>query len=123
MYSGEKRMSAFEKQFNANAGPIEQERFISSWEQYGPGILGHEQKFILSTGAYVRTLDCYDFNKRLLTSSNVNSDTIAVTPFSQLDPEVLAAIHTKLVDMGGTPPELPAAPGTLAVSRKSSLTL
>jgi hypothetical protein len=38
---------------------------------------------------------------------------ITVTPFSQLDRDVIVAARDRLVELGGAPPELPPEPGML----------
>lgn len=43
---------------------------------------------------------------------------VTVIPFSQLDRETLQAMHTKLCDIGGCPPDLPATNGALSPIRK-----
>jgi hypothetical protein len=49
----------------------------------------------------------YDFAARQVLTRHDHS--IAVTPFAQVDPESLAALRQKLIDLGGKPPELPSA--------------
>lgn len=64
---------------------------------------------------------CYyvavDFLTRTMVTRTGSSDGgVFVTPFSQMDREVLEGLRDKLVELGGTPPELeaqpPANPGT-----------
>ncbi len=57
-----------------------------------------------------------DFLTRTMITRTGSSDGgLVVTPFSQLDREVLVALHDKLVELGGKPPalapEAPTAPG------------
>lgn len=61
---------------------------------------------VLSTGIYAY----YDFAQRLRSSG---SPTPVITPFSELDRDVLVAARDKLVELGGQPPQLPAEPNTL----------
>jgi hypothetical protein len=49
----------------------------------------------------------YDFTARILTTI-YGSNSAAVTPFAQLDPEALVAMRNKLIELGGHPPELPS---------------
>jgi hypothetical protein len=51
----------------------------------------------------------YDFTARMLTTCN-GSNSVAIVPFSQLDPEVVTAMRDKLKALGGTPAEWPPAP-------------
>jgi hypothetical protein len=52
----------------------------------------------------------YDFLNRVRTTTYDSA--LTTTPFSQIDREVLIAMRDKLVELDGTPPELPAeAPG------------
>ena len=54
----------------------------------------------------------FDFLTRsMYTRTGSSEGGVTVTPFSQLDREVLVAMRDKLVELGGTPPELsPEAP-------------
>lgn len=56
-----------------------------------------------------RTFMNYDFLNRVLIVEKraPNIVTVATTPFSQLDREVLEAMRGKLVELGGNPPPLP----------------
>jgi hypothetical protein len=47
----------------------------------------------------------YDFALRIV---RFGRDFEGVLPFSQVDPEVLVTLYDALVEMGGTPPPLPA---------------
>jgi hypothetical protein len=59
----------------------------------------------------------YDFTQRVVMSSAG-----AMTPFAQMDREVLVMMRDKLVELGGQPPELPAeAPANPAPPRKFNL--
>lgn len=50
----------------------------------------------------------YDFLQRVMISrTDESKGGAAVTPFSQLDREVLSVMRDKLAEMGGKPPELP----------------
>lgn len=78
-------------------------------------------------GGYAAGLDSthmnYDFLNRVLIvekrAPNVVSHT--VTPFAELDTEVLTAMHGKLIELGGNPPPLPTASATrITLSRKAS---
>ena len=63
----------------------------------------------------------YDFTARMLTTCN-GSNSVAVVPFSQLDHDTLIAMRDRLIDLGGTPPELPAeTPATQPAARKLNL--
>lgn len=53
----------------------------------------------------------YDFAQRVRMSSITGSQ--LVTPFAELDREVLVAARDKLVELGGQPPQLAPEPGTL----------
>lgn len=61
-----------------------------------------------------------DFITRTMVTRNSYGDAgVVVTPFSQLDRDVLIGLRDKLVELGGTPPELPAeAPTPPAAPRK-----
>ena len=49
----------------------------------------------------------YDFAHRLLlTTTSGKSDHASVTPFSQLDSDVLSAMRDTLIKLGGSPPAL-----------------
>lgn len=80
----------------------------------------------VSLGQHIRARYCdlmlvYDFAHRLLiTATSGKSDHAQVTPFSQLDPEVLEALHAKLVDLGGNPPTLPSVDGQRSLIRKNN---
>ena len=54
----------------------------------------------------------FDFlTRNMFTRSGSSEGGVTVTPFSQLDREVLVAMRDKLVELGGQPPELaPEAP-------------
>jgi hypothetical protein len=62
----------------------------------------------------------FDFLTRTMVARTGSSESgLTVTPFSQLDREMLVAARDKLVDLGGNPPDLPAeAPSTPANNRK-----
>ncbi len=50
----------------------------------------------------------FDFMSRtLITGRSSSSVGFNVTPFSQLDRDMLITMRDKLVELGGTPPELP----------------
>lgn len=54
----------------------------------------------------------YDFAHRLLiTATSGKSDHAQVTPFSELDPEVLVEMRNKLIALDGKPPSLPENAG------------
>ncbi len=56
----------------------------------------------------------YDFMSRtLITGRSGGSVGFNVTPFSQLDRDALVTMRDKLVELGGTPPELPAEAPTI----------
>lgn len=57
----------------------------------------------------------YDFTARVLvTRADWGNDyNVNTTPFSQLDRDTLVAARDRLVELGGTPPALPAEPNTL----------
>lgn len=68
-------------------------------------------KYTVSAGG-VYLYQYYDFLSRVMTTHVQSSGpALAVVPFTQLDPEVLAAMHRKLVELNGTPPALPAEKG------------
>lgn len=52
----------------------------------------------------------YDFAQRQRTT-HINP--VVVTPFAELDRDVLVAARDALIDLGGKPPALPAEPSTL----------
>lgn len=62
---------------------------------------------VLSTGIYAY----YDFAQRLRTSG---SPTPTVTPFQDIDRDVLVAARDKLVELGGQPPQLPPEASTMS---------
>jgi hypothetical protein len=65
----------------------------------------------VSNGCY----DCYyDFMARMMFTEGT-----AATPFSQLDRETLVEFRKKLIDLGGTPPKLPAETPATASRRKA----
>lgn len=65
---------------------------------------------------------CYDFAARMMYGWGSGSGSYGVTPFSQLDREVLINMRDKLVDLGGKPPELPAeSPSAAQPARKFNL--
>lgn len=53
----------------------------------------------------------YDFTQRVRMSSVTGSH--VVTPFAELDRDVLVAARDKLVELGGQPPQLAPEPNTL----------
>lgn len=56
----------------------------------------------------------FDFMTRtLVTGRSSSSVGFNVTPFSQLDRDMLITMRDKLVELGGKPPELPAEAATL----------
>ncbi len=57
----------------------------------------------------------YDFNARILVvrSNYTREAGPSVTPFAQLDRDSLITMRDKLVELGGTPPELPPEPNAL----------
>lgn len=56
----------------------------------------------------------FDFMTRVMMVRTGSSDGgMNVTPFSQLDRDVIVAARDKLVTLGGTPPELPPEAPTL----------
>jgi hypothetical protein len=65
----------------------------------------------------------FDFMTRTMVTRNGRSDGgIVVTPFSQLDRDMLINMRDVLVDFGGKPPELPAeGPATQPPARKFNL--
>lgn len=72
-----------------------------------------ENDFVLSVsynvGSY-RHIMAYDFQARVMvmrTDSHGDGGAV-LTPFSQLDREVLAEMRDKLIALKGNPPELPA---------------
>ena len=56
---------------------------------------------VMSDSVYYK----FDFALRVMTTRA--SDGVAVTPFSQLDREMLVEMRDKLVALGGKPPALP----------------
>lgn len=66
--------------------------------------------FVLTVdySAYSTVILIYDFAARLLISRTGGAGGQMVTPFSQLDREVLEAHRDKLIELGGKPPELPS---------------
>ncbi len=74
----------------------------------------------LSLGDYTPSADrhyySYNFLTRTLAVTWKNG--VSVVPFSQLDPETLACMHAKLVELGGTPPSLPPTPAGFGLIRK-----
>lgn len=77
------------------------------WSKLTPYTLKYT---VMSGGTYL--YQHYDFLSRIMTTHIQSSGpAVAVVPFAQLDPEVLAAMRQKLVDLGGTPPALPAERG------------
>lgn len=61
-----------------------------------------------------------DFLTRTLVTRNSYGDAgVVVTPFAQLDRDVVVAMRDRLVELGGTPPDLaPEAPANPAPQRK-----
>ena len=58
----------------------------------------------------------YNFVMRALVSSTSNNEGgVTITPFSQLDRESLGFMRDKLIELGGTPPALPAEKEELPV--------
>lgn len=56
----------------------------------------------------------FDFMSRtLVTGRSSSSAGFNVTPFSQLDRDMLITMRDKLVELGGNPPELPTEAATL----------
>ncbi|MBL8712062.1 MAG: hypothetical protein JNM12_04115 [Alphaproteobacteria bacterium] len=72
--------------------------------------------YVLDTTFYSPTLghiyQTFDFMARTLISGRSSSSAgFTVTPFSQLDRDVLITMRDKLVELGGSPPDLaPEAP-------------
>lgn len=69
--------------------------------------------YVLDVTFYSSTLShiyqTFDFMSRtLITGRSSSSAGFTVTPFSQLDRDMLITMRDKLVDLGGKPPELPA---------------
>lgn len=61
------------------------------------------------------TYTTFDFMTRvMLVRTGSSEGGFSVTPFSQLDRDVIVAARGRLVALGGTPPELPPEPGTLS---------
>lgn len=54
---------------------------------------------------YIRSY--YDFLGRTLVTTNWEKGGVAVTPFSEIDRETLIIMRDKLVELKGSPPELP----------------
>ena len=78
-------------------------------------------------GVYYPANYRYNFMTRtLLYSGGAGSSDIkagvAVIPFSDLDPEVLEAMHAKLVKLGGKPPSLPENVGKRSLIDKGPRT-
>ncbi len=70
------------------------------------------QLLVKQPGIYYESSFRYNFMTRMLVySSGVYNETsgAGVAPFSQLDPEMLAAMRDKLIELGGKPPALPAS--------------
>ena len=65
----------------------------------------------------------FDFMARIMLARTGSGDGgLNVTPFSQLDRDMLIEMRDKLVELKGNPPELPPeAPGAQAPSRKFNL--
>ncbi len=57
----------------------------------------------------------YDFGLRHVLTSTRGG--VSVTPFSEVDRDVLETMHAKLTDLGGHPPPLPASE-TVVIERK-----
>lgn len=82
-----------------------------------PAVLG--VTYSIGSGYWVT--NAYDFNGRVMISRANSDGAFAVTPFSQIDRDTLIAMRDKLIDLKGTPPELPdEAP---AVTRPPKLNL
>jgi hypothetical protein len=67
---------------------------------------------------YVLQVECagsyfnYDFASRIMFAWGAGSGSYGITPFSQLDREVLITMRDKLIEIGGKPPELPDEPAS-----------
>ena len=73
-----------------------------------PFVLG--VSYALVPNSSTNTYYQYDFMARILTTRTGSSDGgVAVTPFSQLDPESLENLRSRLIDLGGKPPPLAPA--------------
>jgi hypothetical protein len=70
--------------------------------------------------SYASLMHYYDFSARMVTTiySGYNQGGVAVTPFSQIDRDTLIAMRDKLVDLKGTPPELPPDDSVLKAPAK-----
>lgn len=63
--------------------------------------------YSLLPGSSSQTYYQYDFLARILTTRPGGGDGgVVVTPFSQLDPESLEHLRSRLIDLGGKPPPL-----------------
>jgi hypothetical protein len=61
----------------------------------------------------------FDFMTRAMFTRNGHGDGgIVVTPFSQLDRDMLINMRDTLIELGGKPPELAPEPSTLTLSGK-----
>ena len=71
-----------------------------------------------SQGGYVYT--AFDFMTRtMITRSGSSDGGLVVTPFSQLDRDMLINMRDTLAELGGKPPELPAeTPASLSAPAK-----
>lgn len=66
--------------------------------------------------AYGSVVHRFDFALRIMYSTtNTNDGGVTITPFSQLDREVLEALRNRLIELGGNPPAL--APAAAPVSK------
>lgn len=99
-----------------------QEQFAASVAQNGHQILVSKETDVMLCVRQRSFYHYYDFIGRIMCSTlGGHSDSMNVTPFSQLDPEVLATMRAKLVELGGNPPELakPSAPARNFLSKQS----
>jgi hypothetical protein len=65
----------------------------------------------------------FDFMTRLLVARTFSgAGALNITPFSNLDRDVLITMRDKLIDLGGKPPELPTeAPASQATTKRLRL--
>lgn len=81
------------------------------------------QLSLTQPGLYNHATYRYNFMTRTMLYSGGAADHksgVAVIPFADLDPEVLDAMHAKLVDLGGKPPALPSVDGQRSLIRKNN---
>lgn len=78
---------------------------------------------VTQPGVYYSATYHYNFMTRTMLYSGGTTDHksgVAVIPFADLDPEVLDAMHAKLVELGGNPPALPSVDGQRSLIRKNN---